>query len=391
VVDLSSVTINGIEIAEVHPQVRPELVVRGARGSHDHSDFLLVRLTTSAGVQGIGEVSGTLIWSGEDAITAAHVIRVALAPALLGRRLLPLADVERRMDRALAGHPFTKAGLATAAWDAYARLLEVPLAVALGGIHRDSVDVKCSLSGNGDRLETGWRAATAGGFTAFKIKIGTGLEDDVARMRQLRSLTGPETLIGADANGGYDRNQAARAAHALAELGAAFLEQPVAADDLTGMRGLRGLGLPVVADESVFSMADLRAVIAAEAADAVSIYIGKSSGPGRAVALGRTAAESGLEVVIGSNGELGVGAAAQLQVAAAVEGLSDSIPHDIIGGRYYLADVIAGGLDHDGSQVRLGPDPGLGITLTDDVAERFRAVVADVAGDPAPLRAKDRR
>lgn len=278
------------------------------------------------------------------------------------------------MDHALAGHPFTKAGISTAAWDAYARLLDVPLAVVLGGPLRKTIAVKCSMSGEGEQLRKGWQRACDLGFGSFKIKVGTDVERDVDRMRELRSLAGEATLIGADANGGYSRTQARRAGRALADLGAAFFEQPVAPDDLAGMHALRDLGLPIVADESVYAAADLRAVVDAAAADAVSIYVGKSSGPGRAVALGRTAAAAGLDVVIGSNGELGVGAAAQLHVAAAIEGLSDTIPHDIIGGHYYTDDIIATGPSNDGHFARLGTDPGLGITLRDGVEARLRDV-----------------
>src|SRR5258705_1687299 len=95
-------TIATVETQAVSLAVRPELIVSGARGTHDRSDFLLVRITTSAGVEGIGEVSATLGWSGEDAGTAEHVIRTALAPAILGRPLTPVADLQARMDRALA-------------------------------------------------------------------------------------------------------------------------------------------------------------------------------------------------------------------------------------------------------------------------------------------------
>ena len=95
-------TVTSIETVRVSLAVRSELIVSGARGTHDRSDFLLVRVTTSAGVEGYGEVSGTLIWSGEDAGTAEHVIRTSLAPTIIGRPLTPVADLQARMDRAVA-------------------------------------------------------------------------------------------------------------------------------------------------------------------------------------------------------------------------------------------------------------------------------------------------
>lgn len=366
-----TVTVADLQTTRVSPAVRPELVVSGARGVHDRSDFLLVRVITSTGVHGLGEVSATLIWSGEDGVTAEYLIRKALAPALLGQPLIPVAALEHRMDKALAGAPFTKAGVATALWDAYARTLDVPLAVALGGPLRTEIPVKCSLSGDGDRLRGVHSAAHAAGFRSFKLKVGFDPADDARRLALARELVGPDTFLGLDANGGYDRADAMRAIELMRSSGPAFLEQPVAPGDLTGMHALRGNGLPILADESVFGQEDLVSVIRAEAADAVSLYVGKSGGPGRLVLMARLADAFGLTVVVGSNGELGIGAAAQLHAACALPGLSTVIPSDIIGAHYYDHDVLAEPLNSDGRTVRLGDAPGLGVEVTDEIAASF--------------------
>jgi L-alanine-DL-glutamate epimerase-like enolase superfamily enzyme len=366
---MASPTIERITTTPVSPTVRPDLLVSGARGTHDRSDFLLVRVVTDGGIDGIGEVSATLTWSGEDSTTAQHVIERALAPALIGRPLTPVAGLEAEMDRVLAGNPFTKAGLSIALWDAYAKYLGVPLAVALGGPRRREIPIKCSLSGNGERLRSGLERAREAGFSAYKIKVGMELDSDVDRLSELRELVGPDTFIGLDANGGYRRSDAHHAVARMSDYGPAFLEQPVAPGDLVGMASLRGLGLPIVADESVFGRDDLMAVIRAEAADVISLYVGKSGGPGRAVEMAAIADAAGLEVILGSNGELGVGAAAQLHVACAAAGLSETIPSDIIGAHYYESDVLVSGIDSDGTRVRLGDEPGLGIQLEDHLIE----------------------
>ncbi|GII64039.1 dipeptide epimerase [Sphaerisporangium krabiense] len=361
-----------VHTAAISLDARRDLAVTGARGSHARSDFLLVRVVTSTGVEGYGEVSATPLWSGEDGATAAHFIREILAPALVGRPLTPVGGLELLMDRLLAGNPFTKAGVSIALWDAFARTLGVPLAVALGGPYRDEVPIKLSLSGDGPALDSVFQAATAAGFGAFKVKVGLGVAGDVARVSRARGLAGPETFLGADANGGWTRSQAARAIPALTEQGVSFVEQPVAPADLDGMRGLRNLGLPVVADESVFGEADLTALVRAEAADCVSLYVGKSGGPGRAVAMGRLASAFGIDALLGSNGELGIGAAAQLHVACALPALSREFPSDIIGAHYYAEDILEEPLDSDGRRVRLGDSPGLGVRPRADLMREFR-------------------
>lgn len=364
--------IESVQTLAVSPRVAPDLIVSGGRGTHDRSDFLLVRVRTSAGVEGIGEISGTLLWSGEDAVTAEHLVRTALAPAIIGRPLLPVADLEARMDRAVARSPFTKTGLSTALWDAVGRTFDVPMAVVLGGPLRREVRVKMSLSGDGDRLRSSHRAATAAGFAAFKVKVGLDPDGDASRFAAARELVGQQVVLGVDANGGWSRSDARRALRLLEPYHPTFIEQPLAPGDLIGMRELRAFGLPVIADESVFDLDDLVALIHADAADIISVYVGKSGGPGRALTLARTAHAFGLETVIGSNGELGVGAAAQLHVASAVPGLSTAIPSDIIGAHYYEEDILAEPLDVDGRQARLPDGPGLGVRLRDDIADRFR-------------------
>lgn len=364
-------TITAVHTAAVSLPAHPDLVVRGARGAHDRSDFLLVRVVTSEGVEGYGEVSATPLWSGEDGTTAEHFVRTILAPALVGRPLAPVGGLERLMDTVLTGNPFTKAGISIALWDAYARTLDVPLAVALGGPYRDEVPIKLSLSGDGDDLERAYAAARAAGFGAFKVKVGLGVNSDVTRFARARELAGPSALLGMDANGGWSRSDAAQALRRIADHTPAFVEQPVAPDDLDGMRALRSHGLPTVADESVFGRADLVRVVRAEAADVISLYVGKSGGPGRAVAMAALADAFGLEVLIGSNGELGLGAAAQLHVAAALPRIT-AIPSDIIGAHYYAEDILAEPLDTDGARVCLRDEPGLGVTLRDDILREFR-------------------
>ncbi len=364
-------TIEAIETTTVTRKFNPALAVRGAKTTHDVSTFLLVRIRASDGAEGYGEVSATRNWSGEDEVTTAHAIRDVIAPALLGRPIGPVAALSAVMDRLIAGNRFAKAGLNMALWDALGVSLSLPVAVLLGGPVRDAVPVKISLSGDDDDLRAGHRAAVEAGFAAFKVKVGRGLDGDVARFALARELAGPAAFIGADANGGWSLSDARRAIPELAEYRAAFIEQPVAARDIAGMHALRTGPLPVVADESVYGADDLAQVIRADAADAVSVYIGKSAGLERATQMANTCTAFGLDVVIGSNGELGLGTAAQLHVASACERLG-AIPSDIIGQHFYTEDVLAEPLAIDGSTAHLPQGPGLGVRLLDDIVRGFR-------------------
>ncbi len=362
-------TIAAVHTAAITLEAHPDLVVSGGRGTHARSDFLLVRVVSADGREGFGEVSATPLWSGEDALSAEHFIRTVLTPCLIGQPLDDVAALERRMELALAANWFTRSGVSMALWDLHARTRDLPLADVLGGVVRRSVPVKMSVSGDDERLRQTLSAARARGFTAYKVKVGLGVAADLRRVALARELAG-EDFLACDANGGWTADDARRALPRLAELGVVFLEQPVATDDLAAMARCRG-SLPVVADESVFGPRDLEQVVQAGAADAVSVYIGKAAGPARAVALARRAADNGLGVVIGSNGEFGVGAAAQLHVACALPHLAPW-PHDVIGAHYYTEDVLEVPLDNDGKRAVLPAGPGLGVRPRPDLLERFR-------------------
>src|SRR6478735_2962518 len=145
-------TITAVETTTVSLQASSALAVYGARGSHTSSDFVMVRIHTSEGAIGYGEVSATPRWSGEDAASATHFIRDVLAPAVVGQPLLPVSGLTARMDLALAANPFTKAGLNMACWDALGRTLNLRVTELLGGPLRTEIPAKTSLSGDGDRL-----------------------------------------------------------------------------------------------------------------------------------------------------------------------------------------------------------------------------------------------
>ena len=363
--------IAALESTVVTARAKPGLRVRGARVVHDTSSFLLVRVLTDAGVEGFGEVSATAAWSGEDEVTARHFVHDVFAPRLIGRPLAPIGSHLTELDRIVRGNWFTKAGVETALWDALGHTLGRPVAALLGGPFRREVPTKISLSGDGDDLREGYATAAALGFSAFKVKVGKDSAADVARVRLARELVGDRALLGVDANGGWSRESALATVPRLVELGISFVEQPVAADDLEGMRAIRELGVPVVADESVYSAADVERVVRAGAADVVSIYVGKSSGLERAVAAAGLATRLGAGVVIGSNGEMGLGAAAQLHVACACEQLGD-LPCGIIGHHFYEDDrTLAEPLDIEGSVATLPDGPGLGVRPSDEVLRSF--------------------
>jgi L-alanine-DL-glutamate epimerase-like enolase superfamily enzyme len=363
--------IAALETATVTARAKPALRVRGQRVTHDSSTFVIVRVVTDVGVEGYGEITATPAWSGEDEVTATHFVRDVIAPLIRGRPLAPIDSLMRELDRVVRGNPFTKAGVNTALWDALGRTRGRSVCELLGGPFRDQVPVKISLSGDDTELDEGFALARDLGFRAFKVKVGKSPAADLARVERARELAGSDAFIGVDANGGWTREDALAVVPQLARAGIAFVEQPVDAPDLDAMREVRSLGIPVVADEAVYTTQDIVNIARRRAADVVSLYVGKSAGLDRAVASAQLASSLGIGVVIGANGEMGLGAAAQLHLACACEHLAP-IPCGITGHHFYEEEpTLADELDIDGLRAVLPAGPGLGVELNDDLRQTF--------------------
>ncbi|MBI1298125.1 mandelate racemase, partial [bacterium] len=70
--------ISKIETIPVQVPINPHRAIRGGRGVHTVSPFLLVKIHTDEDIIGLGEVSCTPVWSGEDQMTSAHFIHTIL-------------------------------------------------------------------------------------------------------------------------------------------------------------------------------------------------------------------------------------------------------------------------------------------------------------------------
>src|SRR5204863_6342537 len=87
--------ITRVETIPIRIPIKPALAIKSGRGgSHSVSPFLLVKIHADDGLLGLGEVSCTPRWSGEDQVTAAHFIDTYFAPLLIGETLREIADIE---------------------------------------------------------------------------------------------------------------------------------------------------------------------------------------------------------------------------------------------------------------------------------------------------------
>ena len=171
-----------------------------------------------------------------------------------------------------------------ALWDLKARLLHVPLVVALDAAH-DTVPVYGSGgftsyddSQLADQL-AGWVEA---GIPRVKLKMGREPDRDRHRLTVARKAVGDDTDLYADANGAYSVREAVEWSQiARGEFGVRWLEEPVSSDDLAGLRQVRAQapgGIDIAAGEYLWNPWQAETMLDAEAVDCLQLDVTRCLG-----------------------------------------------------------------------------------------------------------------
>jgi muconate cycloisomerase len=373
--------ITRVETIPIQVPMNPKLAIKSGRGGwHDVSKYLLVKIHTDAGLFGIGEASVTPKWSGEDQLTATHYVNNYFAPLLVGedapQDLGQIETLTKKYTFPVAENYFTKSAIDVALWDIAGKAAGKPIYELLGGKKRDFVHTKWSVSAQPPpRPAEIARWAYDQGFRKMKVKVGVDPDSDIERVRSVREAVGPDVKLGVDANGGWVTPAVAiPTIKRLQQFNIYFAEQPVNEGDIEGMAEVRAsVDVPIVADESVYTLSDAKALAARKACDVFSIYIGKAGGITGAKAIADFALSAGITCVIGSNLELGVGSAAMTHLALSHNAfVPEQFPSDIIGPFFFEDDILSPSLPLKPGEARVTNNPGLGITLDEEKIARYR-------------------
>lgn len=363
-------TITSVEAIPVRaPRTKPMISAGGA--PLRVSDFGIVRIRTSDGIEGLGEISMN---GGRTGAIQCHDVERLLGPAITGKDPTQLRALVALMDRTLDGSEPAKAGVEMALVDIVGKVRGLPAYEVLGGAVRDEVPIRWGLA-FGDPDEGVREAASwvERGVRTIKIKIGrpgTGLDEQM--VRAVRTGLGDGVAVMVDANSGFPTPMVAvQELRRLEAYRLQLVEQPVSRRHLPGMAWVRcRIGTPILADESMRHWSEAYDVARAEAADVLAIYVCEAGGmlaATKAAAIGEAA---GLPVTLGSQCELGIGTAAMAHVAVCLPNLA--YESDITGHLRYPVDIIQEQLTYAGGCVRPPSAPGLGVSLAEDVLARWR-------------------
>ena len=324
-----------------------------------------IEIAAESGLTGLGASAPVGYVTGESAESVLDAIG-AVKDEFVGLPADRLGPLLSHANRLLVDAPAARAGLEMALCDLWARERNLPLWQHFGGsLERVTTDVTIPIVGTGEAAALA-SAAWADGFRALKVKVGDprGHDADFARIEAVVRAV-PRVRLRIDANQAFTPDAAVSFADTLVRMGAAIelLEQPVDKSDVAGLKYVRDhTGLPVFADESARSVAEVLALLQADAVDGINVKLMKSGITGALQIIALTKA-FGKKLMLGCMLETGVGIAAAAQIAAGT-GAFDFLDLD---SHRLLKPVagLSGGCEAVGGELAVGGgEPGWGVTMT---------------------------
>ena len=274
-----------VSVELLHIDLPPPVPRSDAIQSFVTQETPFVRITCRDGSQGTGYTY--TIGTGGSSVMA--LLRDHLAPRLIGRDPALIEAIWR--DLMFATHATTVgaitslalAAIDTALWDWRCRRDGQPLWLAAGGA-KQRIPVYTTEGGwlhlPVDSLVSQTLAAQAAGFKGAKLKVGKPhLSEDMARLKAVRDAVGDGFEIMVDANQCFTLSEALRRAPRYAELGIAWFEEPLPADDLAGHQRLAAASaVPIAVGESLYSAAQFAAYIQSGAASIIQVDVARVGG-----------------------------------------------------------------------------------------------------------------
>ena len=336
---------------------------------------VLVEVETDQGVVGIGEST-----AGFPAESVVHCLQ-GVSPLFIGE---PPSDVERlvRRGRFLGSFNFAPrfanlvlAGLEMALWDVIGKAANVPVYQLLGGAFRQEVDYFGFLQGDtADQLAKDAELVVAAGFSVIYLKVGRGEEKDLENVRAVRQAIGTRRLR-LDANEAWDPGTAIRMINKLERFEPEFVEQPTTGQSIQALKQVKdAVEVPIAADQSVFTIADVYEVCRQRAADVIVLSPHECGGLLAFKKAAAVAEAAGLPICLHGQSVSGVTDCAQHQIGLTLPNLTDGnqIMHQLI-----VEDILTTP-DITPRQGKIGilERPGLGFELDWDAVgraeERYR-------------------
>ncbi len=332
---------------------------------------VLIRIETNEEIVGWGEGAPFHALVGETqelTFAAAKEFR----PLLIGKNPLAIDAIVHLMDAHLPHNTTLKSAIDMALYDIAAKVAGLPLYAFLGGEKKEmETDMTVGICSPAEAAEKAL-AIRKMGFNMIKVKLGLNAKDDYQRLKNIREAVGEEVILRIDANQGWDRMTAKSNLDSYNDFNIEFCEQPCKANDLNGMKYVsHNTNIPVMADESLFSVNHALNMIREDVVPYFNIKLSKSGGIHNAIKIAHLAEAGEIPSMVGCMSEtrLGLSAAVHFGLVSPILQFFDLDSH-----LEHSIDPIEGGMYVENGMIRIPDEPGIGATPDKDFLKNLEEI-----------------
>lgn len=281
----------------------------------DRTSNFILKVETDSKIVGYGCAAPDPIVTNESPGEVTHAIQHIIIPYLKGKDPFTYALLLLELKELLDKRSSALAMVDMALFDIISKKAEVPLYKFLGGFRTHmATSITIGIMGLQDTISYA-NEFIKQGFTILKIKGGSNLEEDIAKMRAVHEKY-PHIELRFDGNQGYSVKESVAFVKATAAIGIEIFEQPTkieAEDHLGEVTDL--VSIPVMADESLKTLTDAFRLAQNERVDMVNIKLQKVGGIWVGMHINSVAKAAKIDAMVGCIDECGLGIAAGLHFA----------------------------------------------------------------------------
>ena len=262
----------------------------------------IVKITTTSGHVGWGEGYGPA------AVIKAEVEH--LAQFIIGMNPLESETIwsvmyRRTLDYARRGVLVSAiSAIDVALWDLKGKILNQPVYMLLGGKMRDKIIpyatglyfTKCNNLA--DKLCDEAKLYVDMGFKAIKMKVGLGINQDIAIVERVRNTIGDNIELMVDSNHAYNLREAVQLANAIEKYNIGWFEEPISPEFYEQYSELRSkTNIPIAGGECEYLKYGFKTLLESKSVDIIQPDICGTGGLSEAKKIATLASVFGVEVV----------------------------------------------------------------------------------------------
>lgn len=360
-----------------------QMPFRVSYGAVIPGNFVVVKVSTDDGVEGIGNSQGFSRGSGQTRESAMALMKEVASEVLLGQDPLNTDRLLSQVEGILAGSLHILAHFDYALYDLKGKILNVPVYQLLGGLSREKIPLEWIVMMDDPEVQAQVAVKyIKAGFHSIKMHVGPDPKLAMKRFRTVRDAIGPDIPLSVDMAGVYAPFDAVRLIEEFAHYGINFAEDPAPPDNIDALLAVKNkTNVPLVADRTCRSIIDLRDLIQRRAADSFHLLMGKVGGLRKASKLSTLIEAADLNYQICA---LGTGIEHAAGAHLAVSRTKGDRLLDELSLIFYLhggtetRDITTDVTKEMNGKIEKGylyppRGPGLGVELSDEMVKRYAA------------------